>query len=62
MDEKKILLTGVCYVHRLLQFRYDRDHQIDRRNYIKEVHPSFDIEKVDFFQDQISDQFLFTDF
>jgi len=62
VEEKKILLTGVCYVHRLLQLRFDKQNQIDRRNYIEDVHPNFDLDRVDFFKNHISEQFLFTDF
>lgn len=61
-DMDKILLTGVCYVHRLLQLRYDQEKQIARRNYILDVHPDFDLNKVAFFRDDIAEKFLFTDF
>lgn len=54
----KILLTGVCYVHRLLEQRFG----VKSRNYITDVHPDFSANNVDFFNDHISKQFLFTDF
>ncbi|QDU09826.1 hypothetical protein V202x_32230 [Gimesia aquarii] len=54
----KILLTGVCYVHRLLEERFANP---DRR-FIKDVHPDFDASKVLFFSEEIAQRFLFTDF
>lgn len=54
----KILMTGVCYVHRLLQLRFTQDSH----SFIRDVHPSFDVNKVRFFHEDISKQFLFTDF
>lgn len=58
MEPDKILLTGVCYVHRLLQLRFTSD----RHSYIRDVHPDFDVRKVRFFREEIADKFLFTDF
>lgn len=58
----KILLTGVCYVHRLLQLRYEESAGIQGPHYIRAVHPHFDIGKIRFFREGISDKFLFTDF
>lgn len=54
----KILMTGVCYVHRLLQLRFTQDSH----SFIRDVHPSFDVNKVRFFHEDVSRQFLFTDF
>lgn len=54
----KILMTGVCYVHRLLQLRFTQDSH----SFIRDVHPSFDVNKVRFFHEDVSKQFLFTDF
>lgn len=62
MSGDKILLTGVCFVHRLLQLRYEESNQISRPNHIRLVHPDFKMEKVNFFRDDISKKFLFTDF
>lgn len=58
----KILLTGVCYVHRLLQLKYEKSAGIDRPHYIRAVHPNFDLRKIQFFREGISEKFLFTDF
>ncbi len=55
---EKILLTGVCYVHRLLEERFANP----QRNFIRDVHPNFDSDKVLFFRNDISQRFLFTDF
>ena len=57
-EKEKILLTGVCYVHRLLEERFSNP----KRRYIKDVHPDFDTNNVLFFRDDISQRFLFTDF
>ena len=57
-EDKKILLTGVCYVHRLLEQRFRKPE----KNYIEAIHPNFDINKVDFFRKDIEHRFLFTDF
>ena len=54
----KILLTGVCYVHRLLQLRFSNEGH----SYIRDVHPKFEIGNIDFFRDDIAQRFLFTDF
>lgn len=62
MENDKILLTGVCYVHRLLQLRFDKQDQINKTNYIKAVHPNFDVNNIKFFHEGIEDKFLFTDF
>jgi hypothetical protein len=59
---KKILITGVCYIHRLLQLRYNKETGENSRDYITDVHPDFDLNRVGFFNENISDRFLFTDF
>lgn len=58
----KILLTGVCYVHRLLELRFRADAIPASRDYIRYVHPDFDVGRVDFFRPGIEEKFLFTDF
>lgn len=58
LEDKKILLTGVCYVHRLLEQRFRKP----KVNYIEAIHPHFDVNKVNFFRQGIEDRFLFTDF
>jgi len=54
----KILLTGICYVYSLLEEKFGNP----KRRHIKEVHPNFDVNKINFFREDIVDQFLFTDF
>jgi len=54
----KILLTGVCYIHRLLEERYSKNSH----SYIKRVHPDFNAENVLFFREDIAARFCFTDF
>lgn len=54
----KILLTGVCYIHRLLEEHFGYPD----RNFIRNVHPDFDTDKVLFFRNDITNRFLFTDF
>jgi len=58
MASDKILLTGVCYVHRLLQLRFTTEGH----SHIKDVHPDFSVENIQFFRDEIAQRFLFTDF
>lgn len=59
MQDKKILLTGLCYVHRLLEQRFDTKNG---SSHIKRVHPDFNAGNVDFFKENVSERFLFTDF
>ena len=61
-DPEKILISGVCYVQQLLRTRFEQDRQLSGQNYLKNVNPDFDISKVDFFRDDLAEQFLFTDF
>ncbi len=52
-----ILLTGVCYVARLLELRYSNN-----LSPIPLIHPNFEVDKLDFFHKDIEQRFIFSDF